>query len=236
MAPLRRRLPGPSHGYLAWLWLRRDLKTRYADSIGGGLWALLAPLATIALFYLVFARILQVRIPRDDGAPETGFFFFLLAGFLPWLAIGEGLSRAAGSLVAQEQFLQKMTFPLGLIPATVVVSSAVPQVVGTVVLALLLLSHGEGLAWRWLWWPLLLGWQLLACLGLGLALAVVSVHLRDLLQALPVVLQLLFYAAPILYPKALVPEAYHPLFWLHPFAGFIECYHALFLGWELSLA
>jgi lipopolysaccharide transport system permease protein len=215
------------HGFLLWLWLKRDLKSRFAGSIGGLAWALLLPLFTVLLFYVVFALVLQVRVP--ELASERGYFLYLLAGLLPWLSIADGLSRAAGSLAGQEQFLQKIVFPIDVLPATAVVSGLLTQIVGTLVLLILL--AGEGLlSIRLLLLPLVLSCQLLLCLGLGCALAILGVHLRDLLQLVPVLLQFLFYSAPILYPISLIPPGYHRFFLLNPFTGLIEIYHWLFLG------
>ena len=53
---------------------------------------------------------------------------------------------------------------------------------------------------------------------------------------MPVVLQLLFYAAPILYPKSIIPERYHHLFLLNPVTGLIEAYQAVFLGFPMSIS
>lgn len=224
---VHRRAVLRQQGFLFWLWLKRDIKSRYAGSVGGLAWALLLPLCTVLLFYVVFALVLQVRVP--ELASERGYFLYLLAGLLPWLSIADGLSRAAGSLAGQEQFLQKIVFPIDVLPATAVVGALLTQAVGTLVLLALL--AGEGLlSVRLLLLPLVLACQLLLCLGLGCALAILGMHLRDLLQLVPVLLQFVFYSAPILYPVSLIPPGYHRYFLLNPFTGLIEVYHWLFLG------
>jgi lipopolysaccharide transport system permease protein len=218
--------------YLFLLWVQRDLRARVAGSVAGLLWTLLLPLLTVAVFYVMFALVLQVRVPELAGA--NGYFYYLLAGLLPWLSLSEGLSRATGSLVAQEQFLQKLVFPVWVIPGTVVITSLLPQLVGTLALVILLALAGLLQPLALLAWPLLLAVQLLLQWGLGLALAVLGMHLRDLVQVLPVILQIFFYATPILYPRSLVPEAYQGWFLLNPFAGLMDAYHALFLGLPLA--
>lgn len=220
-------------GFVFLLWLRRDLKSRYTGSFGGALWGVLQPLMTVAVFYIIFAVVLKVRVP--ELARDSGYFFYLLAGLLPWMGMSEGLSRAVGSLVAQEQFIQKLVFPVEIIPATVIVSSLITQLVGMGVLLLLLgvagLIHPAGLIFL----PLVLLMQLVLCLGLGLLAAILTVHVKDLAQLAPVTLQIFLYLTPILYPKSMVPAAYHPLYLLNPFAGFIETYQALLLGLPVGL-
>ena len=157
--PLQRLLG--NHGFLFLLWLRRDFKSRYAGSIAGLLWALLQPLFTIAIFYVVFALVLRVRIP--EFANESGYFFYLLAGLLPWLSIADGIARASGALVAQEQFLQRIVFPIDILPVTVIVSSLAAQLVGTVIYIVMLWFAGLLEPWRLLFWPLILLLQLGLC-------------------------------------------------------------------------
>lgn len=217
---------------LFWLWLKRDIKSRYAGSGAGLLWAVLGPLMTILLFYVVFSFIFQVRIP--EVAREQGYFYYLLAGILPWLAISEGLARATGVLVAHEQFLQKQVFTVGILPATAVIGALVPQLVGTV-FYLLLLVWADLLRWQALLaFPLVLAVQVVMILGAGAALSILAVHLRDLLHAVPLGLQFLFYATPILYPLSMVAEGYRFLFLFNPFACLAMAYQALFLGTPLE--
>jgi lipopolysaccharide transport system permease protein len=221
-----------SYFSIFWLWLKRDIKSRYAGSWLGLLWAILAPLLSIAMFYVLFAHIFKVRIP--ELANETGFLYHLLAGMLPWLAMAEGISRATGTLVAHEQFLQKQAFPISILPATHVVAALLPQLIGTLVYVILLISaglfHPEAM-WAL---PLLLAAQLVMTLGLAMSLAILTVHLRDLMHAVPISLQFLLYATPILYPLSMVPADYHALYAANPFACLILSYQAVFLQTPLD--
>jgi len=210
------------------LWLRRDIKSRYAGSMMGIFWAVLSPLFTISLFYVLFAHIFKVRVP--ELASDTGFFYYLLTGILPWLAMSEGLARSTGVLAAYEQFLQKQPFPVAILPATAVIAALLPQVVGTIVLLFLLATNGLFRPSVLLYLPYLLIMQLAMTLGLGMALSILALHVRDLLQAVPISLQFVFYATPILYPLSMVPAEYHYLFALNPFACLIMGYQHAFLG------
>lgn len=223
----------PVVGRVFWMWLKRDIKSRYVGSFGGLAWAVLAPLFTILLFYVLFSKIFLVKVP--EIASEAGFFYYLLAGILPWLAISEGLSRGTGVIVAHEQFLQKQAFAVGVLPSSVVVAGLLPQLVGTLLFAVLILLSPIPVTAAWLLWPLVLGLQLAMILGLTLLLSVLAVHLRDLLHAIPVLLQFFFYATPILYPMSMVPESYHWLYLLNPFAPLVQAYHAVLLGTSFSV-
>jgi lipopolysaccharide transport system permease protein len=217
--------------FLLKLWVQRELRTRYAGTAGGLAWAVLSPLLTIAIYYLVFAVVLKVRIPQMASA--GGFFFYLLSGLLPWLAVNEGLTKAANSLLAHESFLRRHGFPVEILPATAVIAGLVPQLAGTLILfALLLVNGGPNGPW-WLL-PFLLVGQLLLTGGLGAVLSVFALHLKDTTQVLPSLLRLLFYCSPILYSKSLVPQDYHWLFLLNPFACLAQMYHSVVLGFEVT--
>ncbi|MFZ5580739.1 MAG: ABC transporter permease [Pseudomonadota bacterium] len=215
------------HTSLFWLWLKRDIKSRYAGSFIGLLWAILGPLLTIAMFYVLFAHIFKVRIP--ELASDTGFLYHLLAGMLPWLAIAEGLSRSTGVLVAHEQFLQKQAFPIGVLPATTVMAALLPQLIGSLLFIALLIGAGLFHPDALIALPFLLAAQIAMTLGLGMALSIFAVHLRDLMHAVPISMQFLLYATPILYPLSMVPAEYHHLYLLNPFACLTLAYQAAFL-------
>jgi len=152
-----------SHFPLFLLWLKRDIKSRYAGSLMGMLWSILGPLFTIAMFYVLFTYIFKVRVP--ELASDSGFFYYLLAGILPWLAISEGIARSTGVLVAHEQFLQKQAFPIGILPATTVIAALLPQLIGSIVFIGLLLAAGLFQAKALLLLPLLLIIQIIITLG-----------------------------------------------------------------------
>lgn len=215
------------------VWLRREVKSRYAGSVAGLLWAVAGPLFTVMLFYVLFAFIFRVRVP--EIASQSGYFFYLLAGILPWLSIAEGLSRATGVIVGHEQFLQKQAFSVEILPITSIAGALLTQLIGTVIYLALLAWSGL-FATQFLWlFPFAFAAQLVLTVGLGMALSILAVHFRDLLHAMPLVLQFFFYATPILYQLGMVPEGYRTIFLLNPFAPLVLTYHAAFLGLPLPL-
>jgi len=208
-------------------WVARELRSRYAGSAFGALWAIVQPIATITLFYLVFGLILQVRLPQT--ASSNGYFFFLLSGLLPWLAIQEAWQRSVWAISSNEALLQKQTFPLSLFPLAAVLTALTPQLVG-------FLCYLPWLAWAerteiaWFLLPLLFGAQLAITAGIALALAAIGHLIRDLAAATPILLQILFYTGAILYPASTVPEPYR--FWLfaNPVAPLAMSYQEALLG------
>ncbi|MFN3918909.1 MAG: ABC transporter permease [Methylohalobius sp.] len=212
------------------LWTRRELKVRYAGSWAGMLWALFLPLAYIGLFYFVFAVVLKIRIPELEL--KNGYFLYLLAGLLPWFGLSEGIGRAAQSLVAHESLLQKVVIPLWIFPTAAVLAAFLSQLFGMLILGMLLGWYAVLTPHAMLWLPLVLICQLAVSLGLGWILAGLTLGLRDLGQLVPIGLQFLFYATPILYPRSLVPLPYREWLIFNPFAVLTDAYHAVLLGFS----
>src|SRR5262249_49044394 len=80
--------------FLAW----RDLKTRYKQTVLGGLWALLQPLATMAVFVVFLGKMAAAR-DADGETLSTPYWLFVFTGMLPWTFFANTLSFSSQSVV-----------------------------------------------------------------------------------------------------------------------------------------
>ncbi len=212
------------------LFIGRELREQYAGSLLGVLWAVLQPVLYILLYWWVFAVVMRARLPAGSALADTPFIAFLLSALLPWFAFQEGLSRAAGAIVGHRDMVRKIHFPVIVFPlaaaATAFLVHATSYLVFLVILAL------------WQGGPplnvlgaiaILLGLQGMVVVGIGLLLASFTVYLRDTTQVLGLLLTVVLYTAPILYPLTLVPAAFHSLIQFNPFTAFAEGYHSAVL-------
>ncbi len=197
-------------------WLLREFKTRYAGSVLGVAWAFVQPLATLAIFYVLFGLVLAVRVPGLDV--NNGYLLHLLAGLAVWLPFTDALGRGVGSLAAYEDFLRKQPMPAEILPAVSVGGSLLVLGIGHVLLWVLSVAQGVGPYVSWLWLPLLVLAQLALTLGLTLFLSMAHFLWRDVGSAVAFGLQLWFYLTPVVYPLSQVPERFHAWFLLNPVA------------------
>lgn len=204
------------HWVLWRYWLAREIKTRYAGSVLGVAWAVVQPVATLAIFYVLFGMILEIRIPDLDV--NAGYLLHLLAGLAVWLPFTEAIGRGVASLVAYEDFLRKQPIPAEILPAVTVGGSLPALVIGYVLLLLVCLAQGLGPLWTWAWVPVLIGVQLVMCMGLTMLLSMAHFLWRDVGSLVTFALQLWFYLTPILYPLAQIPERFHTWFLFNPVA------------------
>lgn len=217
---------GRAHLFLLRELVRRDWQARYAGSALGFLWSFSLPLFHLALYTFVFALVL--RVPTGADAPPYGVLLF--AGLLPWLALQEGVQRAATTLIDNANLVRKQRFPTELLVLAVVLSALAHELVGLGLFVLVLGLRGE-LALGGLWLlPLALALQLVLTVGLALLAATTQVFVRDLAPALGVAFLAWFYATPIVYPAQLVPAPWRTLLALNPLAPLVGLYRCALLG------
>lgn len=212
--------------------VQRDLEARYKGSILGKLWPLLNQVSQLLIYTYVFGIVLQLRLSLV-GLPEDNPFVFglwLFAGLLPWLAFSGGLSQAATSVIAQSNLVKKVVFPLTLLPLVPILSSFIESTFGIMALITFVVMATQKLHPTLLLLPLVWLPQLCLTAGLGFLTAGLSVFLRDIPQTLGVILNLWFYATPLIYPANMIPQPFQSwVFWLNPMAAIGELYRDMIL-------
>jgi homopolymeric O-antigen transport system permease protein len=200
---------------------RREIVNRYAGSVSGLAWTLLHPLAQLAIFGVVFSRIFRIGVPAEY--PGVGYVAFLAVALWPWLMFSDGLQRAMACVAAHAELIRKVAFPHRLLVFSTVLASCAVHCVGFLVVLLALRLWGEPLRLSGV--PFALGLlipYMLLCTGIGALLAALQTLLRDVEHVLQVVMNILFYVTPILYPITLVPESMRRWVELNPIAWFSE--------------
>ncbi|MGE0772991.1 MAG: ABC transporter permease [Cyclobacteriaceae bacterium] len=202
----------------------RSIKAKYAQSVLGISWAIIQPLATAIIFTIVFGRFARV---------DTGDVPYLLFSFLalwPWNYFSATLTDSSLSLVNNSQIITKVYFPRIALPLSTAFSKLLDFIVAFFVVAALLIYFRVSPHWAIIWLPLLLLQLLSASLGVGLILSAMAVQYRDVKHAITFLVQLLMYAAPVVYSTHAVPGRFTFWYSLNPMVGVIEGFRAAFLG------
>jgi homopolymeric O-antigen transport system permease protein len=204
----------------------RDLKSRYVGSFFGPLWAVFAPLLWVAIYTFVFSVVLKISLSGEPAG--VNFPEYLLAGFLPWIAIQEGLSRSATALSDNAVMVKKTVFPKETLVATVVLSAVVNELIGLALYAVYLVHRGH-FSLRWAIFVLpLLAIQVAATYGVGCLLAGFQVFLRDTSQIVGLGLAMLGFLTPIFYPVSIVPARFRFVVAANPLAHLVEAFRDVF--------
>ena len=214
----------------------RELRSKYKRSVLGWTWSLLNPLATMLIFTVVFRFFLKVPVPRGDPSGLHVFALFLLCGLLPWNLLANGMTGSMGSLINHSSLIKKVYFPREALVAASVASWTFSLLIELAVLTIALLVGGNFVL---PWLPavvLLVALQTVFVLGVGLLLSVLNVYFRDVQHFVGILLQLWFYATPVVYPLSVVPESadllsreipVRFLYGLNPMVRFVEVYRDL---------
>jgi ABC-type polysaccharide/polyol phosphate export permease len=184
----------------------RELRGRYKRSVLGWTWSLLNPLATVAIYSLVFGFFLKVDPPTGHPSGLHSFALFLLCALVPWNFFQNGVSMGLGSLLANGNLIKKVYFPRELLVASTIGSLVVTMLIELGVLCAILLIAGSMVL---PWIPVLLflvAIETVFVFGIALALSVWNVYFRDMQHLVNILIQVLFYTCPIVYPIRYVPK------------------------------
>ena len=214
--------------FLVW----RDIKTRYAQSILGVGWAIIQPLFSMVVFTIVFGNLAKVS---SDGMPYAIFSYTAL---VPWTYFSGSLTSSSSSLLSASGMLTKVYFPRLVIPLAPALAKLVDFAIAMVIVGgMMLWFQIAPTAWA-LFIPVLVLLMMLSATGIGMWLTALAVQYRDINYAIGFIVQLLMYAAPVVYPASSVPDQYRLLYGLFPMAGVIEGFRSALLGtnpmpWDL---
>lgn len=215
------------HLRLAWMLAKRDLRNRYASSYAGVAWNIGVPLLYALINVVVFSVLMSGRMGERYGNIPFALFYFV--PFVLWTFFSEVIGRSTGILREYAYLINKIAFPFWILPLVPIASALLSQAIIFALIVGLVLVKGVSVASSA--WIFLIIWAIGAILTIGIAYAVsaLSVYVPDLAQIIPVIVNILFWLTPILYPATLV-EA-HGALWVR---GLIMDFNPFFYLVEMS--
>lgn len=215
--------------FLVW----RDIKVLYAQTILGFAWAILNPTIQILIFTIIFGHVAQIS---TDGIP---YVLFSTVAIIPWTYMSESMNASSQSLVDQQHVLGKIYFPRILYPVTPILAKLVDFSISLLLLAGVMAYYRIAPTWNLLYFPFLMILMMIIPAGIGMWLSALAIRYRDVKFAMPFVIRMLIYSAPILYTASAIPEQYRFFYSLNPIVAVVEGYRACLLGtpmpWEYIL-
>ena len=204
------RLPGTMlrHRFLLRQLAWRAFQARHAGSFLGWLWTPVATAVQFALYMVVFSAILEIKVEGlgIDVAkrPAVGFGVFLITGLVPFLALNDVVLRAARLFRAHASLVQRVRMPAEVLVVGDALGTMLHHAISFALVVAFCAWQGHlglaGLPWVVLGLAALVLW----IIGLALCVSLLGALLPDLAELIGLALQIMFYAAPIVYPLALV--------------------------------
>jgi lipopolysaccharide transport system permease protein len=206
------------------------LKMRYRYSLLGWGWALLQPSFLTFVYSLIFPHM------TSDNTDSLPYTLFVFAGLTPWAFCSTAISTAVAGMLNHRTLMATVYFPREIVPISFVAASLVDFVIAVAMLLVMMLYYSIPISMTVLFvFPILIILMTLV-IAFCLLLSSVQVRIRDISIALPLILQVLVFAAPIVYPASAVPSAFRSLYWLNPFAILIQSFRDAVVSGTIPLA
>jgi lipopolysaccharide transport system permease protein len=205
-------------------WVLRDIKARYAQSVLGVGWAVIQPVFSMLVFTLVFGKLARIS---SDGVP---YAIFSLTGLVPWTYFSNCINTATGILIQNNNMISKVYFPRLILPMSGVFGKLLDFGISALILTGFMFWF-QKVPTVWVWFlPVLIVMMMLAASGVSLWLSALAVQYRDVRHGMTFGIQLIMYAAPVVYPASYIPEAFRLWYAINPMVGVIEGFRSALLG------
>ncbi|MBU0877933.1 MAG: ABC transporter permease [Alphaproteobacteria bacterium] len=218
-----------AHRELVMLFAKRQVASRYRQMLLGGLWAVLEPLATLAMMSVVFGFLLRV----DTGGYPYPIYAF--AALIPWFLFSKTTLAVASSLQENMGLISKVYFPRLALPIATACRELFDNLITLTILILLAIGFGFLPTWRYLLLIPSIFAIALVGMGVGLWVSALMVRFRDVRPLLTITLQAGMYATPIFYPPTLVPEWMLPFYQLNPMYWGVAVFRWIMLNQEIAI-
>ena len=212
---------------MIWRLARNDFKKRYAGSYLGTVWAMVPPIVTVVMYWIVFDKVFGSGPQATYTGGEVPYVLFLTAGLVPWFFFSDAVMGAMQSLLEYNYLVKKVVFKVSILPIIKVIAALFVHVGFTAVLLVIAACYG--------YYPTIYTLQVIyytVCefvfiLALSYATCSIVVFFRDLQNLISVVLQVGMWATPILWNiNTTISDQYRPLIKLNPMTYIVEGYRS----------
>ena len=189
--------------HLIWKLAKNDFRKRYAGSYLGAVWALAQPVVTVAMYYIVFDKLMGGTGRGAEGVP---FVLFLTAGLVPWFYFTEALNNGTNAMKEYDYLVKKVVFKISILPIIKIIAATFIHVFFLGVLLVVAALYG--------YYPPVYTIQLayysfclfMFVLALCYTTCSIVVFFKDLTQIIGILLQIGIWASPILWNIDAAPK------------------------------
>lgn len=209
---------------LFWMLAIREVQLRYRQTLLGGIWVILQPLLTTAIFTVIFGRLMKA------SSENLSYELFTFAGLLPWTVFSQSLQRAGISLTRDIRLITKIFFPRIIIPMANAASTLIDFLVLLTVFMIAIFFYQTPISVNIFFIPILLVLNFLISIGVGIIFSAMNVYYRDFTYILPFVIQVWMFASPLAYSSEIIPQTWAWVYYLNPMVGIIDGFRWAIFG------
>lgn len=218
---------------LIWKLSKNDFKKRYAGSYLGFIWALVQPVVTVVMYWLVFDKVFNTKAQMLASGVEVPYVLYLTAGLVPWFYFSESITNGTSALLEYSYLVKKVVFNISILPIIKLVAATFIHLFFVAVLLIVAICYG--------YYPTVYTVQVfyysfclfVLVLAMSYCTCAIAVFFRDLIQIINIGLQVGMWATPVLWDiNMLSNDKVITLFKLNPLVYIVNGYRNAIYGDE----
>ena len=196
--------------------VKKEIRGKYKGSFLGVLWSFVNPLLMTLVYAIVFPFILKNS--------QEHYVTFLVTGIIPWTFFTTCIAQGTNNILINGGIIKKVYFPREILPISVVTSALINFLISCLIIFIFLIFSGIGFSYYILLLPLIIIIQYILSLGIVLITSSIDVYIRDFEYIINFLINMLFYATPVLYSSSLFPSRVAWILNLNPMTHIINSY------------
>lgn len=210
---------------------RMDIHKRYLNTFLGAIWNLILPIATISIIFVVFSY--AFKSPEMGNIP---FVYWLVPGMMAWFYLSDSVVAGCNSILEYPHLVTKIRFPVVILPIVKSLSSIPVHIILMALFLAVLVVNGMKISLLWLELIYFLFSGFILCLGISYVTSACTVFIRDITGFVSVIVQILFWATPILWNPDQIKGTMGAFLIYSPFnyiiSGYRDCLYGSGYFWE----
>lgn len=207
--------------------IKREIQIRHSNTFLGMGWLVIHPLIMIAIYTTIFSRVMSGRISGIENI--YAYSIFICIGIIHWTFFSDLTGRLVNIFLSNANLIKKINFPKLVLPIIALGSALVSYAIMITIFTIFLILSGNFPGLVYLAFIPVLMVQILFSMGLGLYLGIFNIFFRDVSQIYNVAIQIWFWATPIVYPIAVLPDYVKKYIFLNPMAVIFQAYQSIFI-------
>jgi lipopolysaccharide transport system permease protein len=203
---------------LIWVFARRDIKVKYAQTAIGISWSIIQPLTALLIYSFFFGYILNWT------SGELPFSLYVLSGLLGWNFFSYSVTAGSTSIQESSHIIKKIYFPKSILPLSKLVMAGVDMILSFALLIPLMIYYGQMLSWKIIFLPLVLVFNAMCALTLVFWVAAFAYRKRDLFHVLPFIVYFGVWLTPVFFTNDILPENLRFLMEINPMSNVVNAW------------
>ena len=212
---------------LAFDFAKRDFKQRYVGTGLGQFWYVLSPIITIFIYTVIFSDFMKMKLNIVDNT--YAYSIYIVPGLLSWISFSKILGILTNSISEKANLIKKINVPMYTFYLSIAITEFLLFLLSIALGILFLVIIDYKVDFVFLWMLPIMILQTLFVFSLGVIISLFVPFIKDLKEAVPIIIQLWFWATPIIYLKEMIAHKYPLILVYNPFYHYVHLYQDIFL-------